>query len=429
VSAPQTNDSFPSTVAPRSGRAIGLAVVVAALGYFVDIYDLILFNVVRVKSLESLGLSGEAILLEGAHILKLQMIGMLLGGLLWGILGDLRGRLSVLFGSILLYSLANIANGMLSTLAELFGADPVSLYAWIRFIAGVGLAGELGAGITLVGESMKKENRGIGTTVVATVGICGAMVAVAVGKNASWQLSYFIGGGLGLGLLLLRIGVMESGLFEGVKTAAKVSRGNFFMLFSNWSRVRRYVSIILVGVPIWYVIGVLVTFAPELGKAAGMDPLPSAPDAVMASYLGLAIGDFGSGFLSQIFRNRRKILSAFLVATAVGVGLYFTVATHSIFTFYAVVFFLGIAAGYWAVFVTTASELFGTNLRATVTTTAPNFVRGAVALITPAFLTLRTSYGATTAALSLGVVTLTIAFIALRGIDETFGRDLNFVEE
>jgi len=246
---------------------------------------------------------------------------------------------------------------------------------------------------------------------------------------ANWQTSYFIGGGLGLGLLLLRIGVMESGLFEGVKSSAKVSRGNFFMLFSTFSRARRYIAIILVGVPIWYVIGILVTFAPELGKAAGMTTPPSAPDAVMASYVGLAIGDFGSGFLSQIFRNRRKILALFLVATAVGVGLYFTVATSSTFAFYGVVLFLGIAAGYWAVFVTTASELFGTNLRATVTTTAPNFVRGAVALITPAFLALRASYGATTAALTLGIITLAIAFIALRGIDETFGRDLNFVEE
>jgi MFS family permease len=418
----------PAGAAPPS-RAVALAVIVAALGYFVDIYDLILFSVVRVKSLEGLGVTGPALLERGIHIINMQMIGMLVGGILWGVLGDRRGRLSVLFGSIVLYSIANLLNAVPDYVAAYSGGlfDALDAYAWIRFVAGVGLAGELGAGITLVSESMRRETRGVGTTIVATVGICGAIAAVLVGKNASWRVAYAIGGGLGLALLVLRLGVLESGMFQNVRTK-NVARGNFLALFATAARARRYLAVILVGVPIWYVIGVLVTFSPELGKAFGMAAIPKAPDAVLAAYGGLVVGDFASGFLSHVFRSRKKILAAFILLTGVFVGAYFTFADRSLPVFYAVCFGLGIATGYWAVFVTVASEQFGTNLRATVTTTAPNFVRGSLVPVTFAFEQLRGSLGVQKAALLVGIVTLVIALVALAGLDETHGRDLDFVE-
>ncbi len=420
----------PGTRGPGISRGVTLAVLVAALGYFVDIYDLILFSVVRVRSLQALGVAGDDVMKQGMAILDKQMIGMLLGGVLWGVLGDRRGRLSVLFGSILLYSVGNIANGFVDRLPALLGGgvSSVQLYGWIRFVSGIGLAGELGAGITLVSESMKKETRGYGTTVVASVGICGAIAAVLVAKVVDWRTAYLIGGGMGIGLLLLRIGVMESGMFTTAKKTT-VSRGNFFKLFARWDRLRRYLCVILVGVPIWYVIGILVTLAPELGRAMGMNPLPTGPNAVLASYSGLALGDFGSGFLSQIFQSRKRILTAFILATAAGVALYFTIGRSSTTVLYLVIGFLGVATGYWAVFVTTASEQFGTNLRATVTTTAPNLVRGALVPINAAFLACKGPLGITGAAIAIGAATLVIALIAVTGLDESFGKDLDFVED
>ncbi|HEY0714866.1 MAG TPA: MFS transporter [Polyangia bacterium] len=412
-------------------RAVKLAVLVAALGYFVDIYDLILFSVVRVKSLEALGVTGAEGLSWGLSIINWQMLGMLFGGVLWGIWGDLRGRLSVLFGSIVLYSLANLANAFPDQIASLTGGtfNALEVYRIIRFLAGVGLAGELGAGITLVSESMGKEHRGFGTTIVASVGICGAIVAVLVGKHLGWRTAYVIGGVMGLALLGLRLGVRESGMFENVRRGS-AQRGNFIALFTTWPRIRRYFSVILVGVPIWYVIGVLVTFSPELGRAMGMADVPKAPDAVLAAYSGLVIGDFASGFSSQMIGSRKKILLAFISLTAVFVGVYFTVAARSTTAFYATCVGLGIATGYWAVFVTVASEQFGTNIRATVTTTAPNFVRGSLVPVTLAFEKLReTSLGIQGAALVVGAGTILRAVVALLGLDETHGKDLDFLEE
>jgi putative MFS transporter len=415
--------------APLS-RSVKLAVLVAALGYFVDIYDLILFSVVRVKSLEALGVTGAAALTWGVSIINWQMIGMLIGGILWGIWGDLRGRLSVLFGSIILYSLANLANAVPDQIASLTGGafNSLEVYRIIRFLAGVGLAGELGAGITLVSESMGKEHRAFGTTIVASVGICGAIVAVLVGKHLGWRTAYLVGGVMGLALLGLRLGVRESGMFENIRRGG-VQRGNIFALFASWARAKRYLSVILVGVPIWYVIGVLVTFSPEIGRAMGMQEIPRAPDAVLAAYSGLVIGDFASGFSSQIIGSRKKVLLFFIALTALFIGVYFTVASSSAFAFYATCVGLGIATGYWAVFVTVASEQFGTNIRATVTTTAPNFVRGSLVPVTISFEMLRgTSLGIQGAALVVGGVTIVVAFVALLGLDETHGKDLDFLE-
>jgi MFS family permease len=348
----------------------------------------------------------------------MQMGGMLVGGLIWGVLGDKRGRLSVLFGSIIMYSLANIANGFVQTVPQ---------YAVLRFLAGVGLAGELGAGITLVAEIMPASTRGYGTMIVATVGILGAIVASLVGDAFDWRIAYFVGGAMGLALLVLRIGVAESGMFEGIKQT-QVVRGSFLTLVSSPATRWRYVRVVLVGLPIWYVVGILITFSPEFGRAMDMPALPQAGRAVMFCYIGLAIGDFASGALSQLIRSRNKVVGLFLLLTAASIATYFAVAHLSLPVFYFVCLLLGVAAGYWAVFVTIASEQFGTNIRATATTTAPNFVRGAVVALTTLFEALRPGLGIRASAMVVGAMALGIAFASLRGLEETYGKDLNFVE-
>lgn len=402
-------------------KAFNIIVIVAALGYFVDIYDLILFSVVRKSSLESLGFSGTELLEKGVTLLNSQMIGMLLGGILWGILGDKKGRVSVLFASIIMYSIANILNGMITSFEA---------YKWMRFFAGVGLAGELGIGITLVSETMTKESRGYGTTVVASFGILGAVLAAFVGKyfGDNWQVTYYIGGIMGLLLLLLRIGVYESGMYKAVKERP-IQKGNFFQLFNSKKRFLKYLSCISIGLPIWFVIGILITFSPELAAAFGVKEPISAGTAVMYSYLGLSLGDLSSGYLSQLFKSRKKILLSFLILTTLFIIVYLFQKDSSGFFLYTMCFALGFAAGYWAVFVTIASEQFGTNIRSTVTTTVPNFVRGAVVPLTLSFNYLKESMGIVNSAIVVGVVTMTIAFFALLGIEETYGKELDYVEE
>ncbi len=397
---------------------LNTAVIVAALGYFVDIYDLVLFSIVRVQSLTDLGITAADNLDKGVLLLNMQMAGMLIGGILWGILGDKRGRLTVLFGSILLYSLANIANGFVQNIEQ---------YAILRFIAGIGLAGELGAGVTLVSEVLPKEKRGLGTMVVATVGVSGALLAFFVGEQFGWRNAYFIGGGLGLLLLFLRVSVYESGMFKNLKDAS-VNRGDFFSLFTNGTRFKKYLMCILVGVPLWYVIGILITFSPEFGKSLGVQGEVSAGKAVFYSYFGLIFGDFLSGYLSQILKSRNKVMVIFLLSSAAMIAVYFLSQNVELNTFYFVCFGLGITSGFWAVFVTIAAEQFGTNLRATVATTVPNFVRGSVVPMTLAFTSMKSAFGLQTSAIILGALTIILALYSVSQLKESFGKDLDYYE-
>ena len=398
-------------------------VIVASLGYFVDIYDLVLFSIVRVKSLNGIGITEAAeVTNQGLYLLNMQMGGMLLGGILWGILGDKRGRLSVLFGSILLYSLANIANGFVQNIDQ---------YGWMRLIAGIGLAGELGAGITLVSETLPKEKRGYGTMIIATVGVSGAMVAYWVGETFGWRNAYFIGGGLGLALLLLRAGVFESGMFEETKKS-DVKRGNFLSLFTNAARLSKYIRCLLVGVPFWFLAGILITLAPEFGKAFNLQGPVTGGLSIFWCYFGLTLGDFTSGGLSQLFKSRMRTLQVFILASAVAVSYYlFGLLGASTTMFYTACFFVGYAGGFWALFVTVSAEEFGTNIRSTVATTAPNFARGALVLITIVFKFLKgkPSLGLVGAAAIIGAVLLVLAFISASTLPETYGKDLDYVEE
>lgn len=366
-----------------------------------------------------MGLSGDRLLEEGIFLINTQMAGMLVGGVLWGILGDKRGRLSVLFGSIILYSLANIANGF---------ATDVTQYAVLRFIAGIGLAGELGAGITLVAEILPKEIRGYGTSLVASVGILGAVLAYFMADVFDWRIAYFIGGGLGLLLLVLRFSVFESGMFNQIKEQA-VIRGNFFQLFASGSTFAKYLRCILIGLPIWFVIGVLVTFSPEFAVAMGISEPVQAGKAVMFAYLGLSAGDLSSGLISQYFRSRKKVVLGFILLSIVCVLLYLLIDLPTAGTVYLVCVGLGFSIGYWALFVTIAAEQFGTNIRATVATTVPNFVRGSLIPITLLFDYFKTNAGIIQSALLVGSLAFIIALLALWGMQETFGKDLNFTEE
>jgi len=408
----------------NSKGLFSVPVIVAALGYFVDIYDLLLFSIVRRPSLSSMGVPDDQLFTQGEFLLQVQMTGLLVGGLIWGIMGDKRGRLSVLFGSILLYSLANIANGF---------AETVGQYAVLRFIAGIGLAGELGAGITLVAEVLPTNLRGYGTTLVASVGLMGAVLANFVAKTFDWHVAYFIGGGLGLLLLIARISVFESGIFLEVKDKA-VDRGNFLQLFTNRERFRKFMGCIFIGLPIWFVIGILITFSPEFAKALHIDGLVAAGDAVMYSYIGLAVGDLSSGFISQYVRSRKKVVLAYIFLTLAVILIYLFTPGRSANYFYVSCFLLGVGVGYWALFVTIAAEQFGTNLRSTVATTVPNFIRGTVVPLSIAFRFLREELGGTDmaviyGALIVGVFTIGVALVALTAIQETFGRDMNFLEE
>ncbi|HEY3876164.1 MAG TPA: MFS transporter [Candidatus Kapabacteria bacterium] len=407
-------------------KLFSAAVIVSALGYFVDIYDLVLFSIIRVPSLRSLGLSSTAILDTGIYLLNVQMVGMLLGGIAWGILGDKKGRLSVLFGSIILYSLANIANGFVQTVEQ---------YAVLRFIAGLGLAGELGAGVTLVSELLPKEYRGYGTALITSVGVAGALLAWSVAQAFGWQSCFWIGGGLGIVLLLLRLGVLESGMYKKIAATA-VRRGSFFSLFTNRARFKKYLRCILIGFPTWFLVGIMMTLAPEFSKAMGVTGPITGGEAIFWFYLGLTFGNVATGALSQQMKSRKKVLLLFLVLTSILVGVYFLQSGTSPHMFYTICAVLGFANGYWALFVTIAAEQFGTNVRATVATTVPNFVRGSLVPIALVFQWLRAllakNYDPNDALLYaaaiVGAVTLVIGIASLFGLEETFHKDLDYIE-
>lgn len=396
---------------------VSIAVIVGALGYFVDVYDLLLFSIIRKSSLAELGLDPVA---DGENILSIQMVGLLLGGILWGILGDKRGRLSVLFGSILLYSMANIGNGFVQTYSQ---------YALLRFIAGVGLAGELGASITLVSELVSKEHRGICTSIIASVGLCGAIAAYFIKQEFSWRVCYFIGGGMGLLLLFLRVSIFESGLFAKMK-ASVVERGNIRMLINPRERFTRYLKCILIGLPSWFIAGILIGFSDKFALEMNIAEPIDVGKAILFFYVAGSIGDIIIGLLSNVLKSRKKPVFIYFLIISVFMLLYFTQHNGSANMFYGICAGLGFGGGFWAIFVTMAAEQFGTNIRATATTTIPNMVRGSLPLIIILFKWLRSitdnNYvmsGAITA-----VVCMSIAITALYFKKESFGKDLNFVE-
>jgi len=389
---------------------------VAALGYFVDIYDLLLFSIIRIPSLTDLGVAnlGEV----GMLILNAQMFGLLIGGILWGVLGDKLGRTKVLFYSIALYSIGNIANGFVTNGTQ---------YAWIRFFAGIGLAGELGAGITLVSELLPKEKRGIGTSLVAGVGLTGAVLAFFISQWFDWRTCYFIGGGLGLLLLFVRLSVFESGLYKTLASNSKISKGNFLMLFATKERFMRYLRSILIGLPTWFVVGILISFSPEFARQLGITESIDPGIGIMVSYSAIAVGDVAIGLLSQKLQSRKQAMHVFYLITMIGMVVFFTASTA--LQLYISTGIMGFGTGFWAVFVTIGAENFGTNLRATAATSIPNMVRGSLNGITALFLALNAKFTYVNAGIVTAVAVMLITYWAISGLQETFGRDLDFYEE
>jgi MFS transporter, putative metabolite:H+ symporter len=401
-----------------STNPFNIVVIVAALGYFVDIYDLILFSMVRVPSLTAIGIVGDASTEAGIYLINMQMIGMLVGGIVWGILGDKKGRLSTLFLTILLYSVANIANGFVTNLEQ---------YAALRVIAGFGLAGELGIGITLVSEVMSKETRAWGTSIVAGVGIVGAVLAYWV-SEWGWREAYWIGGGMGLLLLGLRVYVHESGMFDKVKHSG-ASRGNFFSLFTDGKRFLKYIGCILIGMPVWFTVGILMTFTKEFAAALHITGPVSGAKAVMLHYAGAAVGSIITAWISQKLKSRKKALLISILALGGFSAWYFSLAGNTPTMYYVVATALGVAMGYWSVFITVASEQFGTNIRSTVTTTVPNFVRGTTVVMTICWINLSSGMGILQAAMTVGGVVLMIAIGAIFFLEESYDKDLDYTEK
>lgn len=409
-------------VSDKKIALFSLPVIVAALGYFVDIYDLLLFTIVKKTSMLGVGSTEATLLLDSTRVINWQMTGLLLGGIFWGVLADKRGRLSVLFGSIILYSTANFATGFVTT---------VDQYAWARFIGGLGLAGELGAGITLVSELLPKNKRGVGTSLVAGIGLFGAVAAYFTYQyTQDWRLCYKIGGVLGICLLLLRVKVAESGMFAAAK-ASEVVKGNFFMLINNGKRFKKYFFAVLIGLPTWYVIGILINQSDRFGKAMFASTTIDSGRAIMFGYVGIAIGDILIGLVSQYFKSRKKALLLFYGLTMLGLLFYFSGYNNSDTAMYLVAGWLGFSTGFWAIFVTMGAEQFGTNLRATAATTIPNMVRGALPLMNMLFLDLFQKswhWSIVYSGIITGVIVMCIAFTAYAFTEETFHKDLDYME-
>ncbi|HEY4112163.1 MFS transporter [Puia sp.] len=405
----------------KSPSLFNLAVIVGALGYFVDVYDLLLFSIVRIPSLKSLGISQEDI--DKTDILNIQMIGLLIGGIVWGILGDKKGRLRVLFASIILYSLGSIANGFVHTVGQ---------YAVVRFVTGLGLAGELGAGITLVSEIMPKEKRGLATSLVAGIGLSGAVFAYFINvmfrdNPEGWRTCYFIGGGLGFLLLLLRVGILESGMYKNIHQS-NVRKGDFHLLFTDGRRLKKYLTSILIALPNWYVIGILITFSNKFASIMKVRDPVDPGKGIMVAYAAISVGDVLIGFISQWLKSRKLSLWVFHIISVIGVIWFFLLQGASSNTVYWVCVILGFGTGFWAMFVTMAAEQFGTNMRATVATTVPNMARGSLALVALLFKSLIPSQGYYKSGWITGIIVFAIAFVALALTEETYGKELNYIE-
>ncbi|MGH8455300.1 MAG: MFS transporter [Nevskiales bacterium] len=403
----------------NANRTVAASVIVAALGYFVDLYDIVIFGVVRVASLNDLGITGEANTAWGIDLLNLQMIGMLIGGVFWGVIGDKFGRRFALLATITVYSLANIANGFVVTIEQ---------YAVLRFIAGVGLAGELGAGVTLVSELLPARLRGYGTTVISFLGLVGALTAAFVGGYFHWRMAYFVGGGMGLVVLAGRWFVLrESAMFEAHRAGAK-NQGDLRLLFGSLPTLGRFLAVIAVGVPIWYVSALFVNLSPEFGKALGLAAPLSVADVLRWQATGLAIGSAASGLISEWLKNRRGVVFGFIAAMMVMTGVLLSLQGQTPALYCMLMFVMGLAQGYWTVFMTLSAEQFGLNIRATVTTSVPNFVRAMVVPITLLLKALLPALGLVKGVLLIGIVVYSVALLSLYSLKETYGKDLDYLE-
>ncbi len=399
-------------------RNLVLAIVASSMGFFVDLYDIIIVSVLRRSSLLDLGIAEADLQAKGVLLLNTQMAGMLLGGFLWGMLGDKKGRLSVLFGSIALYSITTFLHAY---------APNYEVYLLLRFLAGIGLAGELGAAVTLVSEQMPPKWRGMGPAIIGSFGMLGAVAGAYIGGHYSWQFTYQLGGGMGLVLLLLRLGVMESGLYRNLQ-GAQVRQGDLWLVLRDRKQLLKYCAIILMGFPGWFVNGVVMTFTPEIAAGMGMQEIPSVSMVFTVFFLGFTFGDFSCGLVSQWLQSRKKAIFRYLSAFTLLMITYFAIGYRSVQIYYTLFFLMGISVGYTIVLITNGAEMFGTNIRSLVTTSSLNLLRASVIPQATLFNLLTHSMGAAKAAALVGILSVAIAFWAYTQLEETFHKDLNYVD-
>ena len=436
-------------------RTVALSVLAAALGYFVDLFDIVIFGVVRVASLADLGLEGAQITEWGIRLINLQMLGMLIGGFAWGLIGDRYGRRFALLATIFVFSIANIANAFV---------DNTLQYAVLRLLAGFGLAGELGAGIALVTELLPEKRRGYGTTIVSFLGLVGALTAAFVGSQFDWRTAYLVGGVMGLVVMALRfVGMAESALFEKQRdSGTSTARHAVLMLIaapliaalsallwgppwlawllgalaavaalatSRRDFVMRFYAVAAVGVPIWYCSALFVNLGPEYGRVLaleGFDPRTFVATVLAWQATGLALGSALTGVASEWLRSRQAVLWACLGALLVLVAL--LMQTRSVASYAYVMFAIGLFQGYWTAFITMSAEQFGTGVRATVASSIPNIVRAMTVPVTLSVSGLATGTSWVTATYAVGAIVFALALVALATLRETWGKDLDYVE-
>jgi putative MFS transporter len=413
-----TCESLP-TMTKLSRFNIFLVLFVASFGYFVDVYDLWVFAAVRVASLKDLGVPTAEIMPTGILLLNLQMGGMLLGGILFGVLGDRMGRTRVMFFSILTYSLATLANAFVPN---------VETYAVLRFLSGIGLAGELGLGATLISEILPKEKRGLGVGVLVGFGVMGPMAAGLAAQAFDWKTCYLIGGILGLALLALRVRVAESPIFqEAEKTATR--QGDLRLMFESPTRLWRFLGCVALGLPTWLVFGILITFSEEILGSLSL-PALAAPILLVYCNIAMPIGNFVTIGVSQYFKNRRWVMAGFTLFALVGVmALFLLPRPLSPFEVKIVYMVITFAAGSWVLMAVIAAESFGTNLRATAATAVPNFARASVIPMTLGLQALKPHMPLGDAVMILMGLCFILPLIALWRLKETFGKPLNYFEK
>lgn len=409
-------------------QSIALLILVASLGYFVDAYDLIIASVVRSSAIVELGLAqvGTPEHTKYAQLFEyVQSAGILLGGIIFGVYSDKKGRKKALYYSIAIYSIANILNGLLSASVPFVG----TVYCILRFICGFALAAELSIGIVMISETMKAKHRGYGTMIVVSFGILGAVLAAVLFEfiGIHWQTLYLIGGIAGVLLLIFRFSVKETNPFLDLENQES-ERGSWVMIFKNRRLLKILFNAILLGFPIYFFISIPIKFATDYGKELGLTIKGTIP--IIVFYIAMSVSDIIANYLCQLFENRKKVLYFYLGLCTISVFLlHFYPPTTPEQYFYLFSPLMGFASGYWALLITFTNEQIGTNIRSTYTTAVPNVVRSLFIPIQLLLTVLQPTFGTSTSVFYIGVLAVILALLGLYSLKETWGKNLKFIDE
>jgi MFS transporter, putative metabolite:H+ symporter len=381
-------------------------------GYFIDIFDLVLFSTLRISSFEELKITDPTY--WTVVFFNLQMTGILVGGIFWGKMADIKGRSWSFMGTILVFSIANIINGLTSSL---------TVYGICRFIAGFGLAGEMGSGIALICEKVPDEKRSLYLGFVSSLGCIGAVLSGWLGDIVYWRYLFIGSGFAGILLTLLRKNLLEPDLFRKTATL-NIPRGQWKTLFQSPPDLIRFILLIFLGIPMWYIIGILWSFSTEMTSTIGLNIFTSG-QAILWGYVGVWMGDMLMPFVSQFLKSRIFTIQICLIMMLLGVIYLFQFQPHSLLSFQLTHIFLGFTIGYWAVYATLCGESFGTNIRALTSTSLPSLIR-----FSSIPMMIIYQYGRDenelNIALGMGLTVLCISMITTYFIKDTFQKDIDF---